>query len=152
MSLDHHNLPVADESITTIDEWEEEINDYLGRKYAIVLLSKLNTRGGLRVEHLKKILPGSPSTISKRKSEAARLGLIEPSLRNTEKGYGSHTYYILTEVGAHYLFELENTGVLELYYRLKSVEQQFDATKSSIKTNGISLPDDLLDQPSTDHE
>ena len=152
MNLDHHDFPVTDESITTINEWQEEINKYLERKYAIVLLSKLNVTGGLRVEHLKKMLPGSSSTISARKSEAVRLGLIEPKLRNTEKGYGTHTYYLLTDVGAHYLIELEGTGVLGLYHQLKDVEQRFEATKSSITTNGIDLPDDSLEQYASDHE
>lgn len=152
MTREYHDLPVSDPSITTIAEWRDAIADYLGRMYGMRLLCEINPITGSRFKHLEETFSGSSSTIAERKDEALKLGLIEVDVRMSKSGYGTHIYYTLTQVGGHYRKELAKRGLVEVHHRLNPLEQQFHASRLSIKNNGITPSIDPLELFYSDHK
>lgn len=134
MGAGEPNLPVQDESIETIEEWQNAIGEFLGEDmYAIRLLCEIDLYSGTRFVDLKEALPGSSSTLTMRKNRAVELYLIEPELKNADKGYGTHKYYQLTKIGEYVREELNKRGVTRIHRKLKPLEQQLDNQKSPVR-------------------
>ena len=146
MGADEPNLPVDDDEIETIEDWREEIGEFLKQMYAIRVLCEIDPHSGTRFGDLKETLaPPSPSTLTRRKDRAVELYLIEPVLKNTEKGYGTHTFYQFTNVGRHIRAELDRRQVTSLHQQLKPLEQQYENHKNAMKNWVDEVPMDPLE-------
>jgi DNA-binding HxlR family transcriptional regulator len=143
MGAGQSDLPVDDDDIESIEDWREAINEFLQQKYSMRLLCEIDPRSGARFAQIKDAFP-SPSTMATKKSRAAELHLIEPDIRSTDEGYGTHTYWVLTEVGKHIRAELQRRQIATLHSQLKPLEQQMKHHRAEVRDNGLEMPVDPL--------
>ena len=143
MGAGQRDLPVDDDDIESIEDWRAAINDFLYEMYSMRLLCEIHSQQGARFAHLKESFP-SPSTMGSKKNRAADLHLIEPEIRSTEEGYGTHTYWVLTQVGSHILAELQRRQIPHLHAQLKPLEKQMKSHRDEVGENGLEMPVDPL--------
>lgn len=152
MGTGQPDLPVDDDDIETIEDWREAINDFLGEMYAMRLLCEIDLDSGTRFVQIKEAFSGSPTTVADKKNRAAALYLIEPAVRSTEDGYGTHTYWELTDVGKLVRTELQRRQIDTLHSQLKPLEKQIQSHREAVKDNGFKMPVDPLAVYSGDHD
>jgi hypothetical protein len=143
MGAGQRDLPVDDDDIESIEDWRAAINDFLQEKYSMRLLCEIDPDSGTRFAHIKDAFP-SPSTMGTKKNRAAELHLIEPDIRSTEEGYGTHTYWVLTDVGKHIRAELQRRQIATLHSQLKPLEKQMKSHRKEVRENGLEMPVDPL--------
>jgi len=146
------DLPVEDDEIEDLDDWREAIGEFLNQMYGMRLLCEIDAYSGTRFVHIKEAFAGSSSTLTRRKNRALELYLIEKEIRPTEEGYGTHTYYQLTNVGKHIRAELENRQIGRLHQKLKPLEHQMKSHRDSMKEWGSKMPVDPLVVYYGDHD
>lgn len=144
MGVDAPDLPVDDNEIETIEDWREAIDEFLKEMYAMRMLCEIDPRSGTRFVDLKNAFVGSSSTLTRRKDRAVELYLIEPTLKNTDDGYGTHTYYQFTEVGRHLRAELDRRQITHLHQQLKPLEHQLKGHKEAMNDWASERPVDPL--------
>lgn len=144
MGAGQPDLPVDDNDIQTLEDWREAIDDFLKGMYAMRFLCEIDPDSGTRFVHIKEAFAGSPSTITDKKDRAAALYLIEPAVRSTEEGYGTHKFWKLTNVGKHVRAELQRRQIDTLHSQLKPLEKQMNSHRDTVKNNGFDMPVDPL--------
>jgi len=144
MGVGESDLPVDDDDIETIQDWREAINDFLEGMYSMRLLCEIDSESGTRFVDIKEAFPGSSTAIGRKKNRAAALYLIKKEIRDTEDGYGNHTYWVLTDVGRHIRAELQRRQIHTLHSQLKPLEQQIDSHRNRVKEKGFEMPVDPL--------
>lgn len=113
------------------------IEGFLNSKGGVGLLSLLYENGPLTYSEIESEIEISSSTISTRRDEAAKLGLVRISLGDGE--IGTSKVHHLTDMGERLAQQMERNGVIKNYTAMRThqdlVEQQTEEVINWVKNN-----------------
>jgi DNA-binding HxlR family transcriptional regulator len=102
----------------------QEVGDFLSREGAVGLIVKIDCDNGSLFGELEERVHVSQTTLSKRITEAQKLGIVDRTVHHED--HGNAKRYVLTDVGLDYRVACEIARLDKAYKQFFDGQQQID--------------------------